>query len=164
MRKAQVSTIDFITGFVIITAALVLATTIILNLQEPSRFESVKRQALSASEHLMSEGYPHDWNDTTIVQAGILTDHQLNLTKLRRAEGLGYADLKTALNLQDDIYWYFLNSTHVLNLSSCGYGSPDVTTDERCEPSFSPDENLVRVERFVTHNDTIIIMAVIAWD
>jgi hypothetical protein len=163
--KAQAVTIDFITGFLIITIALIIAINFIINMQEPSTFETVKRQAYATSDLLMSEGYPAHWNETSLIRLGLLSNNKLNLTKLEQAGNLSYPDLKTSLNNMGNIYWYITNKTTILNLSACGYGDPSITVDSlTCEPNMPQSKNLLVTNRFVTYNNTILRIVIIAWD
>lgn len=163
-RNAQVSTIDFITGLIIITIALILTANIISNIQQPSDFHHVKRQTIAASDTLMSEGYPDQWNTTTVVRLGLLTGNELNKTKLEQAQALPYDDLRAALNGVTNIYWYYANKTNIINLTACGYGDPSILTNAACEPTINEEGNIVRMDRFVTYNNTILRMVVLTWD
>ena len=157
---------DFVVGLVIILAALIITTNFLLTNQQTSTFDAVRSSALSTTELLMSTGYPQAWNQTTIINLGLLTDHKLNQTKLDAAANITYADLKTALHNPPNVYWYFANKTSVLNLGSCGYGDPDTLASVApdCTPQTTQKNNLVSLNRFVTYNNTIIRMVVLVWD
>ncbi|MBD3209533.1 hypothetical protein GF367_03900 [Candidatus Woesearchaeota archaeon] len=162
--RAQVSTVDFIAGLLIIVVALTIATRLIMTITEPSTFEQTKRQALTTSDTLMSPGFPERWNETNAIKVGLLTDDALNLTKLGQLDNYTYDDIKERLNDPEHAYWYFMNRTSVLNLTACGHGDPGVSVNATCDPSFAADKNLVRVDRFVTHNNSIIRLVVVVWD
>lgn len=164
-KQAQASTIDFIAGFIIITVALILTVNLIASIQGPSNFEQVKRQALAASDSLMSAGYPENWNATTVVRVGLLTNNELNSTKLQQASNFSYEELRASLNGVTNIYWYYTNRTNIINITACGYGDPTISTDAiTCEPTINKESNLVRIDRFITYNNTIIRMVVVTWD
>ena len=164
-KRAQVSTIDFITGLIIITTAIILAVNLITSIREPGDFESVKRAAISASDTLVGTGYPEDWNETNVVRAGITTNGTLDEQKIAAADGLTYPDLLTALDGAPNIYWYFENGSGIINISGCGHGDDQIMTDPvTCEPSLPEEGNIVKMDRFVAYNDRIIRMVVIAWD
>lgn len=162
--KAQVSTLDFFGGLAIITVALLLASNLLITMNDDNSFEDVRRQAHTAADRLMSPGHPDDWNQSDVIKAGTLTDDRLNQTKLERAGNLTYEQLRGALAVTDHVYWYYTNATGVQNITACGHGDPTVTTDENCTPALPSHGNLVRVDRLITHDDNILRMVVIAWD
>ena len=163
-KRGQVSTIDFIVGLIIITAAIVSSVTIISSIQEPSSFEHLKRRAIAATDTLMSEGYPADWNETNMLRAGILTNNELDTTKLDKTTTLSYDALKQGLHSVNDVYWYFEDKDGIVNLGSCGYGHPVIPVDAECQPTLPATKNLVRIDRFLVHEDTILRMVVMVWD
>lgn len=151
-------------GFIILIAALIIVIRLLITIQEPSSFDDVQRKALTASDDLMSAGYPDDWNESAYVKPGLLTNNQLDLTKLGMINNLSYNELRSTLTGSYDLYWYFTNGTNILNHTACGYGNPAVTTDDNCTPTIIPEKNLVKVQRLLVHNNSIIRMVVIVWD
>ncbi len=164
-RIGQASVGDFMLGLIIIIVAVLLAMKMVLVLGSSSDFDDLQKQATTTSQTLMSEGYPADWNRTNVLQPGVLTDHKLNSSKWDRLRSMSYDDLRPTLSGFYDFYTYLRNRTHVINLSGCGVGSPDVTVDGTCEPDFSfmIDSDIIRVERLVAYNDTIISLVVVLW-
>lgn len=162
-HKGQASTIDFIIGLAIMIIALIIGITIIISIQEPSNFSHVKRQAISASEQLMSEGYPKNWTNETIFKLGLLTNNVLNESKVTALHTLSYHDMRARLVEDVQIYGYFENSNGIINTTACGFGSPEVTVDSNCVPTVHSDENIVAITRIVSFNDTLTKMVVIVW-
>ena len=75
-RHAQAFTIDFAFAVLIMTAALLTLVTV-----QP--WTTTERDENPARvEVLMSQGAPLDWNETTVIVAGILTGSELNQTKI----------------------------------------------------------------------------------
>lgn len=163
--KGQAITLDFVTGLFIIITALIITTTIFITNQKNSTFDETRRATITATELLMSEGYPEDWNETTIIKLGLLTNNKLNQTKLEQASNLDYEDLKTALHTKKNLYFYLKNKTTIQNITACGYGDPDITTNQTtCEPTLPQEGNVVIIERFIAHNENIQRLVVIGWD
>lgn len=75
-RQAQSFTIDFAFAVLIMTAALLTLVTV----HPWSRTE--RDENPGRVEVLLSQGVPSDWNETTVVVAGILTGSELNQTKI----------------------------------------------------------------------------------
>lgn len=163
-KKGQVTTIDFIISFIIIVITVLLAIRVVLLTQDTSNFDHVQEQAISASNILMSEGVPNNWDQTTLVKPGILSNKVLNLTKLNQLQNATYDDIKSKLTPNYNHYIYFTNRTDIFNFSACGYGSNQVQTDTSCTPTFPDASNRAKVTRLIAHNDSVISMVVIAWD
>lgn len=163
-KKAQVATLDFVLGLLIIIIAIVLTINIITTMQEPSTFNEVKTKGFTVAELLMSSGYPENWNSSTVIKTGLVSDNLFNITKLQEVELIPYNKLRATLNNPTHVYFYFTNKTTILNLSSCGYGDASVTVNDSCYPTFPQTNNLIRVDRFMNYNNTIIRMVVVVWD
>lgn len=164
-KRAQVSTIDFIAGFLMVVTALLLASNLIFTLQEKSSFSSLQDVATAVSEDLMSEGYPADWNATSVIKLGLLSNNTLSPVKIQDLSSLSYDDIRASLGTPYDVYWYFHNASGVVNVSACGYGNPSVVVDAlSCEPSFSASRNLVHLQRILVYNNSLITMEVVVWD
>ena len=162
--KAQASTIDFILSFTIIIIALLLTARLIITAQDTSDFDDVREQAVLGSQILVSEGLPTNWTASTVIRPGILSDNQLNMTKLNVLSSMTYDDSRSRIAASYDYYVYFVNKTSVLNLSGCGIGSSKISVDSSCVPSFGGSSNLIRLERLIAHNNSIVTMVVILWD
>jgi len=164
-KKAQVSTVDFIAGFLIVVTALILASNIVFTLQEKTSFSEVQDFAIAVSESLMSEGYPFDWDNDSVIKLGLLTNDSLDFAKLLELDDLSYERMKATLTFPYELYWYFQNNSGVVNITACGYGSPEVSVDAlTCEPSVSAERNLVRVQRILVYNNSLLTMEVLVWD
>lgn len=163
--QGQVSIGDFLVGLIIITIAVILAMKLVFVLNNSSDFADVKKQAIITSQSLMSEGYPVDWNETFVLRPGILTDYKFNSTKWSVLQSMNYAKLRPLLAGSHEFYFYLINGGGVINISDCGVGSSSVIVGVNCTPDFSfiNDKNIVRVERLVSYNNTIVSLVVIMW-
>lgn len=165
-NKAQATTIDFITGFVIILIALTIAANLVITIKDPNNYQNMQKTAYTATDALLSEGYPQAWNTTNYIKTGLLNKGQINTTKLAQIQTIPYQDLKSTLtNNNYNIYWHFKNKTTIQNITTCGYGDPSITTNPTtCEPTINAENNLLAIKRLVVHNNTILTMVIHVWD
>jgi len=112
--KAQTLTYDFF----IATSLLFLALTIILllfyykieNIEEEKRKNEMINALISASEIWFKEGYPKYWSVENVLEIGLANNNQINTTKVRLMEELGYRKLATLLGLGTFDVNYFVYS------------------------------------------------------
>lgn len=113
--KAQAFSLDFIFGLLITTATL---TAVVLFLPENQPPFSGETERLAI---LMTEGIPVDWNETTVIIPGFLTDHRFNETKINAFASLSEHNQKKLLGIQSDFTITFTMNNTILPLcTSCG--------------------------------------------
>ena len=161
--RAQVGTVDFILGLLIVVSSVVFVIGLLQGLRSPSSFDRLRSEALTASDILVSEGFPSSWNVSSVVQPGLLEDDQVSLRKLSLIPSLEYDVLRDQLGGVPHIYWYFENGSGVVNLSRCGFGDPEVVVLADCSPQFPVADNRFRLDRYVLWNDSLLRMVVVAW-
>ncbi len=163
-KKGQVSTIDFITGLLIMITSIVIAANLLVSLSDNTTFDELTDESKRITDMLMSSGYPEYWNNTNVVKPGLLSQNRLNVTKLNQLDNRTYNQLRGILGTRNDLYWYYTNATGVINLTACGYGDPTVVTDNNCTPTITATGNLIRTERFVAYQSKIVSMVILTWD
>ncbi len=166
-RSGQASSLDFIVGLVIIVSTLVIGAQILSGNSFVNRFDKLESQAIVASDVLLSEGYPVDWNESSVLRPGLLSSGSLNLSKLSLIINLSVNDYDRFRSLLVDdaqLFVYFRNSSGIINLSgSCGFGSPEVVVGPSCSLSFPESDDKVFINRLVVFNNSIVNMVVSAW-
>jgi len=112
------------------------------------------------SNYLISSGYPQNWTRDTVTLIG-LTDGEsrLDSNKVEMFSNMSvsnYAQTRNLLSTSHDFYVFFEDANSSLikvrNISSIGR---NYTND-------NPD-NLIKIERFVFYNSSIIKMVIYAW-
>ncbi len=164
-RKGQIWTTDFIIGLMLFLFAVLLGVKIIFDMQPSQEHIDVYRDCLYISDNLLSAGYPTDWNDTNVILPGIAENNRVNLTKLSQFNDLEYYRTKNLLHTTSDFAFIIHNSTTVINTGQCVYGY-NLTVDENCTVSFDGLEydDLMRIDRTIIFNSTVMVMTVYAWD
>jgi hypothetical protein len=113
--KGQVLTIDLILGLLIITVTL-LSVVLFLPVNEAPFVDDANRMLV-----LMSEGVPPDWNNTTVIIPGFLTDNRFNATKIEYFNNFTYDEQRALLNIRSDFNITFSqNNTTLAMCLSCG--------------------------------------------
>lgn len=169
-KKSQVWITDIIISLIIFTTAILLSVKITNTaFGSDIDFENIEKEADYISEILMSEGFPEDWNKSTVIRPGLLDNEKtLDINKLNNFYNLTYSYTKTLFSIRNDYYFFFrdnsLNKT--LNITECGFGSEDITINENCSFDLSSlqYEDLVKIRRFLVYNATIIEMDIYVWN
>lgn len=174
--KGQVWTIEFILSFLIFTAAIILSVKTVFNLYSNQDLRDIQRESEFVSQYLLSEGYPTDWDDSSLIRAGLTTQGRLDISKLERFHSLDYSKAKNALGIRSDFYIYFSNASGNIALFSmvnqsltvpdgCGFGHANVVVDNQCQFSLEGlrYHDLTKMTRITTFNGSIIELNLIIW-
>jgi len=101
--KSQALTYDFFSATSLLL--LVLLITFFLLYHKIESFEEEKKKSemvnflISSSDIWFKEGYPKYWNENNVIEIGLANDNQINTTKVRLIERMGYQKLASLLNL-----------------------------------------------------------------
>jgi hypothetical protein len=168
-KKSQIWYFDFVialsmfTLFMIFSFKYITDTTIIYEKDSNVMIEEADR----LSESLLSEGIPKNWTVDYVVLPGLISDFELNLTKLENLANLtteDYENVKEIYSLKSDFIIYFQNKTDVVTLTSSDIGKPghDLAAVEALDT-----EEIIRVTRYLTYKHDgfaeILAMDVVLW-
>jgi hypothetical protein len=144
---------------------IIVATKMLLPLYPITDQFTVYRDAVYLSDSLLSEGYPNNWTaNTSIIIPGIAGNNRINSEKLSEFSKLDYYKSKTLLHLTSDYIFFIKNSTSIINTGQCSYGY-NLTHDANCTPILSTEhyDHLVRIDRIVIYNSTVLTLTVYTW-
>ena len=163
-RKSQAWSLDYIIAALIFVSTFILSIKFITEITVNQGSDPLKRDIMFVSESLISEGYPPDWDNESVIRIGLTNNFRLNTTKLQRYEDIDYYASKGLLVTRYDYYFFFRNSTDIINVSKCGYGY-NLTVDANCNPDLSSVsyDDLVKIDRLLIYNHSPIIMEVWMW-
>lgn len=114
-RKGQVFSIDFSLGMLITIAALI---SVVLFLPKNTQPFIMDAERISL---LMTEGVPSDWNTTTLIVPGFLSNGRFNESKIAAFEALSVQAQKSLLGVQSDFSIRMRqNGTNISLCTSCG--------------------------------------------
>ena len=179
-KKSQVWLSDYTISLLLFILAAMLSVKIIVNsFSTNTAFEELKTDASKISEILLSEGYPPDWTNETVIRPGLLTAKRLNKSKVVEAMNMSYSRLKPKLQTQYDFLVIFEEpGSDMIEFDDiCAIGSPDVNINTTIigpiidchNPEFTSIsyDNLVKITRFVIYDlgseSEIIRMGVYVW-
>ena len=163
-KRGQVWTLDFIIGMMLFLFTIIFAVKILYGIYSPGTNTVVYRDAVFISDNLLSQGYPSNWTTSDVILPGIADNNRINLTKLAVYKNLEYYRAKTLLHSTSDYIFFIRNSTSIINTGQCVYGY-NVMTDSNCTPILTnlAYSSLVRIDRVIIYNSTIMRMTVYAW-
>lgn len=164
-KKGQILTMDFIIGLLFFLFLLVMSMKLIVDVAPNSNYQILYNNNIYASESLITEGFPLDWNETNVIIPGITSHYRLNLTKLEQYDNLSYGTSKVLLHSNSEYIFFFKNQTNILNITNCIHGYP-LQTNEFCEPKLETIsyQNLVKTERLIIHDSQIIQLVIYNWN
>jgi hypothetical protein len=168
-RKSQVWLSDYTLSLLVFIIAVLLSLKIIVNSFAPDTgFEELKDDASKISEMLLSEGYPPDWDNESVIRPGICSGERLNSTKVFNAMNLSYPVLKTCFQTPYEFLVIFVDSGNdMIEFNDlCVIGNPDITINKTLTDCHNPDftsityDNLVKITRLAIHDTGSISMPV----
>ena len=165
MKKGQVFTTDYIIGLMIFIFMLVMGAKILVDIVPSYSYEIVYRDGLYIADLLVDEGYPSDWNSSTVVVPGVCTNFRLDKSKLVELDGIDYGRTKTLFHTEGDYLFFFKNKTEIMNISNCTYGFP-ISVNSSCDPQLDTIsyDHLSITERMIIYNSSVIKLVVYSWD
>jgi len=172
-NKGQVWLSDFTISLLLFIVAALIAVKIIMNsFSVNSDFAKLKTDASKISEILLSEGYPSNWTNDTVIRPGLLTSDRLDLSKIRNAMNqsyINYSSLMPKLQTSYDFLVIFQEqSSEIINFGDgsnplYAIGNPLVYVNST-EVLFTSDyDDLVRLTRLVVYDSRIVKMTVYLW-
>ena len=176
-RKSQVWVSDYTISLLLFIMAALLCMKIVVNsFSADTDFEELKADASKISEMMLSEGYPHDWTNETVVRPGLLTAERLNESKVIEAMNMTYLYLKPKLKTKYEFLVIFQKpSNDMIEFDGlCVIGNPAVDINYTgippnidCHyPEFTSISynNLVKITRLVIYESEINRMVVYVWN
>ena len=162
-KKSQAFYIDLFLGTTIflIGLTLLMKTSLNLDASEEELYNRIKMEGSLLSNMLLSEGYPNDWNRTTVRQIGILSGNQIDEDKVEELKALDYANTKNLFRTGFDYYFFLYNGTDNISISGVsGIGH------NQAQPFDPPDtaNNIFRINRFTIYDDSIVNLVILIWD
>lgn len=160
-KKGQVYTLDFMIALLLFVLTILVSSKMIFNTTSSNGYQILQLEAKAISESLLSEGLPSDWDSTDVILPGIIDNGKLSDYKFKELIKLGYANVSSLINSRRPFYFYFANSSSMINVSiTCGFGAINST----CQPPSINSNNLVRLDRLVAYNEKAIRMVVLVWE
>lgn len=138
MRRAQANTLDLLLAILIVTVGAVLLNSVYL---PQSQTPKTYTDAQAAAEAMFS-AYPQDWNSSTVIVPGIVSNHQLKESLFAQAKNL--SSLSARIGIESEL---FINTT----IGTIG-----------TYPNASSTQ-ISRVTRYAAYNGTITPIEVIVW-
>jgi len=179
-RKSQMWISDYTLSLLLFILAILLSVKIVINgFSANADFTDVKKDAFKISETLLSEGYPKDWTNDTVIRPGLLTSKRLDFNKTLNAMNssyINYTILRTKLQTKYDFAIVFEEPNgNIIDFNRngdnlCLIGKSSVTInkaapDDCVNLSFSFSyHNLAQLNRFVAYNSSIKRMVVYVWN
>jgi len=159
--KGQIWYLDLVIGFSIFTLALLIFFTNEINLND-SEQEALSGLVFEGSiigDHLMSAGYPDEWNENYYTEIGIVNDGLVNITKLNNFTKIPYNETKQAFGTRFEYYVYFVGDN--FSEEQEGFGFPGINST-----SFDnlTSTHLINIDRLVVYKNEIKALKVIIWD
>jgi hypothetical protein len=166
--KAQVWLSDYTISLLIFLLAIILSFKIIINsFSTNNTYEELKTDAGKISEMLLSEGYPVDWNESSVIRPGLLVEKRLDATKVARAmnQNMSYSSLKTKLQTKYDFLVMFKTPEgDLIDFdSSCGSCASSCGLCHIGKALPANYDDLVKLDRFVVFNSSVTRMEVYVW-
>lgn len=157
-KRAQLWGIDLIVGTSIFIIGVILFYIYAFNYSSGSEdsYNSLSYDASIIADSLLSEGYPREWNSTSVVAIGISSSNKINQTKLERFYNLSIQDYERTKYLFNTQYDYYLNFSEPLQINGVNV--------EYIGHKSASQENIVKVSRITIYKNKLVNFDVILWE
>lgn len=164
-QKGQIFTFDYIIGFVMFIIVVVIAGFQLINILPSTSYATLYEENIYLSNTILQPGYPLDWTPSNVLVPGIADNGRLDTTKLLDFRNFTYDQTKSFLHISNDYLFYFQDKNGVINMSGCIFGF-SIPTGPDCAPQMTVlgYNNLVKTNRLIIYNSTIIEMVLYSWN
>ncbi len=157
-KKAQGWGFDLAIAAIIFSLGIVAFYLFSINSQNETAesFDNLKYEAGVIANSLFSEGSPSSWTETNVVRIGLLSQNQVNETKLGMFNSLASADYsrtKQLFRITGNYYISFSENMSVGNQTISIIGQQPVEA-----------QNLLKVTRLSSYNNKPIVFYIYSWD
>jgi hypothetical protein len=163
-KKAQGWGMDLVIVSIIFLVGIIIFYFYAINSSDESRgtTENLFYDGKIIAGTILTDGFPSNWNNQTVVKVGILSDHKINDTKLEMfynmtKDSAGYNKTRLMFNTKYDYYFLLDENMLIAGNSVEGFGKPGTT-----KANLNPD-NLIKITRFVIYKDKPITAYVYIW-
>ncbi|MCD6464636.1 hypothetical protein J7L02_03900 [Candidatus Woesearchaeota archaeon] len=164
MRKSQISSLDLMISLLVVSIVLIFSFKQLFNVLQSNEFSKLSREAASISSYLLSEGYPKNWTNETVVRIGLLSNNRINVSKLNTFLSMDYNKTKLYLNAFHDYAVVFSNASSPLTSIGCGKAPAYINPCNITQSFQSLNlKNLVIVYRLAVFNHSIVKVTVYEW-
>ena len=151
-KKGQIWGMDLVIATIIFSAAIAFFYLYTFNQSAESErlLEDLGYEGGIITDTLLSEGHPENWNETNVVQLGILTNGKINETKLEQFYNMSrndYFSLKRVLNSRYNFYFFLEENMSITGQTIDGIGYTGITRNNLSA------ENIVKTERIVIYKN-----------
>ena len=153
--KAQKLTYDFFFATSVLLIALTATFFYVYHKIQDIEEEKIKGEMvgilISVSDVWFKEGYPEYWDSSNVVEIGLSNNNQINSTKVKLMEELGYQKVASLLGLGLFNFQYSVYSQN----GTLIYSFPNLT--------FEMGKNVLVLDRTAIWNESIVKVRTIIW-
>ncbi len=163
--KAQTWIFDYLAAFLMFFFLLIISISLLSSIDARSEYEDISREVDLVSSALMSEGFPINWTSSSVILPGLLRNNRLDHDKLAEFDSIDYARSKALLHVRGDYFFYFKDSSGVMNVSGKCIRGYEVSG---CEvPSVnsiaSSHTDRAWTERILVVDSRIVSLVLVVW-
>jgi hypothetical protein len=160
-KKGQAWGVDLMVGVIIFTVAIIVFIIYSLNYSPVNKeiFEKIHNQAEVVSQNIMSEGYPKDWNRTTVTKLGILTNNKIDQNKIDLFYNISIEDYNLTKRLLNTKYDYYIKFETDLTAD----GSIIEGIGKNIDFSNIEKDNLIKITRTGVYQNKPISIYIFVW-
>ncbi|MFH1711593.1 MAG: hypothetical protein ABH840_04740 [Nanoarchaeota archaeon] len=161
-KKSQAWGIDLIIAVIIFTAGITFFYLYSLNSSgSEDKFETLSDEGKLVSSIILSDGEPIDWNSGNVRKLGILSNNEINETKLEMFYQIAtsdYSRTKILFNTGYD-YLFFLSENMTIDSNLVQFiGKPGYT------PENIQSENVAKTSRFTIYKKKPVTAYLYLWE
>lgn len=164
-KRGQIWSFDVMIASALFIVTILIFFTFSLNQSDETTeaFDLLFYDGNVLADNIMSEGYPKNWNSSTVSIIGLTTDNRINQSKIEELYTMiyfenNYTRTKNLFNTKYD-YYFFLDENMTANSNSIeGIGYPGATK------SNINSRNLIKVTRFTIYQNKTVPLYIYIWE
>lgn len=157
-NKAQAWGFDLIIASIIFVVAIIsfYLYTINYSPEKEDMAQILSYEGTLIAESILSEGFPENWDSSTVSRIGLLSQNKINETKLKQFSDLAqsdYAKTKSLFKIQNN---YFITFSEEIIISEEQISIIGAQTEN--------PTNLIKTERIIPYENKILTISIQTWE
>lgn len=157
-NKAQAWGFDLIVASTVFLVGMIIFYVYAINnsAQSEEAYNRLSYDGNAIADSLLSEGSPADWNSANVVFIGILSQNEINSTKLLQFHDLSQNNYNKTKAMFNTPYNYYLNFSSQITIES--------TIIQGIGMDYDSPRNLIKISRFTIYNGKPITLNLYMWN
>jgi len=152
IKKSQAWGIDATIAVTIFIIGIFIFYIYSINTENKSTIEKLSYDGKVVMDSILSDGYPLNWDSTSVIKIGILSQNKINEAKLQNFYNLEYSKTRKLFNTRYNYYFFLSENMYINGNVVEGIGNQGA------------NKNLIKITRFTIYRNKPVTAYLYIWE